>query len=287
MRPTSHATAVINDVMVDLDSETLRAADGTQRVLRPQTFATLRYLIENPDRLVSKDELMEAVWHGIAVTDDSLVQCVHEIRRAIGDDAHDVLVNVPRRGYRLVPTTSAEPTTAAARPARRRLLAAGAALLIVGAGAVGWVATRPGPVVASIDGPPVVAVTPVHDVAGDAASRALAAGFGRLFFIEDEGYATCDNLLTHLVRFREFEAVGRSATFLLQDQPAGGLAVDYVLGGTIHRDGERLRYTAQLTEARTGGVVWSERWDRLDRDVPPRRRKSPSSSPTGLAASTA
>ena len=59
-----------------------------QRVLRPQTFATLRYLIENPDRLVSKDELMEAVWHGIAVTDDSLVQCVHEIRRAIGDDAH-------------------------------------------------------------------------------------------------------------------------------------------------------------------------------------------------------
>jgi DNA-binding winged helix-turn-helix (wHTH) protein/TolB-like protein len=252
MRPTSPATAVINGVVVDLRNETLQAGEET-RVLRPQAFAVLRYLIGAPDRLVTKDELMQAVWRGVAVTDDSLVQCIHEIRRALGDDAHTILVNVPRRGYRLVPTARARPATAG-RAARRRLLAAGAALLLAGAGAGGWLATRPGPIVASIDGPPIVAVTPVRDVAGDAASQALAAGFGKHFFID-------------LARFRELGIVGRSATFDLQDQPAGGLAVDYILGGTIHRDGDRLRYTAELTEARTGAVVWSERWDRLDRDV--------------------
>jgi DNA-binding winged helix-turn-helix (wHTH) protein/TolB-like protein len=266
MRPTSPAIAVVNGVVVDLENETLRAPDGTARVLRPQSFATLRHLIGNPGRLVSKDELMAAVWRGVAVTDDSLVQCIHDIRRAIGDDAHAIIVNVPRRGYRLNPTAHPE-RAGGPRPGGRRLLVAGAALLLASAGAVGWVATRPGPVVASIDGPPIVAVTPVLDVAGDAASRALAAGFGRYFFIESDGYATCDNLLAHLTLFREFQAVGRSATFVLQDQP-GTLAVDYVLGGTIHRDGDRLRYTALLTEARSGGVVWSERWDRLDRDVP-------------------
>ena len=84
MHPTSPATAVVNGVTVDLDSETLRAADGTERVLRPQSFATLRYLIESPNRLVTKDELMQAVWHGVAVTDDSLVQCIHEIPPGAG-----------------------------------------------------------------------------------------------------------------------------------------------------------------------------------------------------------
>ncbi len=102
MHPTSPATAVVNGVTVDLDSETLRAADGTERVLRPQSFATLRYLIESPNRLVTKDELMQAVWHGVAVTDDSLVQCIHEIRRVLGDDRHAVLQTAARRGYRLV-----------------------------------------------------------------------------------------------------------------------------------------------------------------------------------------
>jgi TolB-like protein len=95
-------TFVINDVTADLGSETLRFRDGGTIVLRPQTFATLRYMITNANRLVTKDELTQAVWRGLAVTDDSLVQCIHEIRRALNDDAHDVLQTVTRRGYRLV-----------------------------------------------------------------------------------------------------------------------------------------------------------------------------------------
>ena len=70
-------------------------------LLRPQSFATLRYLIANANRLVSKAELHEAIWLGVAVTDDSLVQCIHAIRRALGDDDRSLLQTVSRRGYRL------------------------------------------------------------------------------------------------------------------------------------------------------------------------------------------
>jgi TolB-like protein len=92
----------INDVLVDLAGETLRSSDGRPIDLRPQSFATLRYLIENPNRLVTKGELLAAVWRDVAVTDDSLVQCIHELRRALGDDRHVVLQTAARRGYRLI-----------------------------------------------------------------------------------------------------------------------------------------------------------------------------------------
>ncbi len=94
-------TLRINGVVVDLRGETLRREAGEAVRVRPQTFGMLRYLIANADRLVSKEELMQAVWADIAVTDDSLVQCIHEIRRALNDDRHVVLQTVTRRGYRL------------------------------------------------------------------------------------------------------------------------------------------------------------------------------------------
>ena len=100
--PTSPATLVINGRIVDFANETLVSGTGEELSLRPQTFATLRFLIDNANRLVTKSELAEAVWRDVAVTDDSLVQCVHEIRRALGDEAHELLQTVSKRGYRLV-----------------------------------------------------------------------------------------------------------------------------------------------------------------------------------------
>jgi WD40 repeat protein/class 3 adenylate cyclase len=113
--------------VADLVLETLRDQSGEVVDLRPQAFAVLRYLAENANRLISKDELMQAVWPGIAVTDDSLVQCVHEIRRALGDDRHTILKTVPRRGYRLV-----VPVTTAGAESQRRMAA------ILAADAVGY-----------------------------------------------------------------------------------------------------------------------------------------------------
>lgn len=103
------ATILINGIVADLHGETLIGATGLPIFLRPQTFATLRYLLRNANRLVTKTELMEAIWPGTAVTDDSLVQCVHEIRRALNDGTHSVLQTVSRRGYRLVLATTPGP----------------------------------------------------------------------------------------------------------------------------------------------------------------------------------
>jgi DNA-binding winged helix-turn-helix (wHTH) protein len=73
---------------------------GTEDVrLRPKSFDVLRYLVENSGRLIGKDELINAVWRDAIVTDNSLVQCLIEIRRALRDDAQAIIRTVPRRGY--------------------------------------------------------------------------------------------------------------------------------------------------------------------------------------------
>lgn len=111
MEPQSLAAFLINGVQVDLAGESLRGPDGVVVPVRPQAFATLRYLLHNPNRVVTKDELIDAVWRETPVTDDSLVQCVHEIRRALKDENHDVLQTVPKRVYRItLPGSSSPPT---------------------------------------------------------------------------------------------------------------------------------------------------------------------------------
>ena len=91
--------------VLDLDRGCL-LLDGNEIVLRPKTFAVLRYLVENSGRLVSKDELFTAVWPNLAVTDDALVQSIGELRRGLGDDGPRLIKTIPRRGYRFEPAVS-------------------------------------------------------------------------------------------------------------------------------------------------------------------------------------
>ncbi|RWE25953.1 MAG: hypothetical protein EOS41_09595 [Mesorhizobium sp.] len=102
-------TFELNGITADVSSETLRDKSNRTIALRHQTFAVLRHLLENADRVVTKDDLMRAVWNGIAVTDDSLVQCIHEIRAALNDGCQAIVQTVPRRGYRLVLPSNAGP----------------------------------------------------------------------------------------------------------------------------------------------------------------------------------
>src|SRR5262245_29003889 len=85
--------------ILDLDGGRL-LLEGNEIALRPKTFAVLRYLVENSGRLVSKDELFAAVWPNLIVTDDTLVQSVGELRRAIGADGMRFIKTIPHRGYR-------------------------------------------------------------------------------------------------------------------------------------------------------------------------------------------
>lgn len=98
---------------VDLGRGTLRGPDGADLALRPKAFLLLQYLLDNPNRLHSRDDLFEALWPGLIVSDDSLTQCVSDLRRALGGRANHVLRTVPRRGYMLsveVEKDSIEPT---------------------------------------------------------------------------------------------------------------------------------------------------------------------------------
>src|SRR5262249_30439245 len=84
---------------LDVAHSLLRAADR-EIPLRPKSFEVLRYLVENADRLVTKDELIKAIWPNVTVTDDALMHCVSEARQAIADSKQTLIVTVPRRGYR-------------------------------------------------------------------------------------------------------------------------------------------------------------------------------------------
>jgi TolB-like protein len=90
--------------VVDLAADELRTADGRRVDLRPRSWAVMRLLAEQAGRLCGKHDIIARVWDDVAVTDDSLAQCIADIRHAIGDEERRVLRTVPRKGYMLVPS---------------------------------------------------------------------------------------------------------------------------------------------------------------------------------------
>src|SRR5262249_42982730 len=109
---------------LDLHRGCLMSADG-EKALRPKSFEVLRHLVEHAGRLVSKDELVKAIWPRLSVNDDSLARCISEVRVAFGDRQQAIIRTIPRRGYRfavpveshseLRPIEPATPTSPAAK----------------------------------------------------------------------------------------------------------------------------------------------------------------------------
>jgi TolB-like protein len=90
--------------VVDLDADELRSAAGQHVDIRPRSLAVLRLLAENAGRLVSKDDIITAIWGNVVVTEESLIRCIADIRKAIGDRDRRILRTMPRKGYLLVPS---------------------------------------------------------------------------------------------------------------------------------------------------------------------------------------
>src|SRR5215470_1862480 len=84
--------------ILDLRRGCLRS-DNREVELRPKSFEVLRYLVENAGRLVRKDEIIEAVWPNVTVTDESLTRCISDIRLALEDADQSVIKTMTRRGY--------------------------------------------------------------------------------------------------------------------------------------------------------------------------------------------
>lgn len=91
----------LGDVMIDLELRTLSFADGRHAPLRHKSKEVLFFLLEYQNQTVTKEALMNAVWTDVTVSDESLVQCVADIRRVIGKDARRIVETIPRQGYRI------------------------------------------------------------------------------------------------------------------------------------------------------------------------------------------
>jgi adenylate cyclase len=233
----------INGRDVDLSLGSVRDGKGAPVMLRPQALAVLKLFLTKPGALVSKDELMAAVWPGIAVTDDSLVKCVTEIRRALGDDKHVIVKTVSKRGYVFEP--GAEPASAN----RRNWLAFAAALL----GAVGLAAVFLWPSQKPPMAQPAIAVLPFTNLSGDPAQDYFGQGLS-------------DDIITALSNFPTMRVMSRTSSFVY-DKPvnvqkvAQELSVDYVLEGGVKNSAGKVRVTAQLIDARTGEHIWASSFD--------------------------
>src|SRR5215831_1016601 len=85
---------------LDLDRLCLFGPSGRE-ALRPKSFDVLRYLVAHPRRVISKDEIIKAVWPNVIVTDESLTRCISDVREALGDAGQQIIKTVPKRGYLL------------------------------------------------------------------------------------------------------------------------------------------------------------------------------------------
>lgn len=151
--------------------------------LRPKAFEVLAYLVERHGRLVGKAELMEAVWSGANVTDNSLAQCLKEIRKALSDESQELVRTVARRGY-LITGVAAEaseeslPSVPPSPTFHRRVAAAACLLLALAAAAL---ISRP------VAGPPAIqAYTQITNFPDFAVAPALSPDGKRLAFLRGE-----------------------------------------------------------------------------------------------------
>ena len=99
--------------VLDPDRVELRGPDGVAIHLRPKTFELLRLLVANSHRLLTKQELLDAIWPGVHVGEDSLFQCIREIRSALGDDQRQTVKLVSGRGYHFAADVSTREDTPA------------------------------------------------------------------------------------------------------------------------------------------------------------------------------
>ena len=218
---------------LDTEAYELRAS-GAVVAVEPQVLALLRLLIENRERLVSKDEIVEQVWKGRIVSDAAIASRVKSARKAIGDDgaAQQLIRTAPKLGFRFV----AEVETLPAAPAAASLQAE---------------PPERGPVDPLV-GRPSIAVLPFAVIGGSAEDAWIAD-------------ALPHDLIAELSRLRWLFVIARGSSFRLRgiqasiEQVRTLLGVRYCLSGVVEVDGASITVTVELSDTRDEGIVWSDR----------------------------
>jgi TolB-like protein/Flp pilus assembly protein TadD/DNA-binding winged helix-turn-helix (wHTH) protein len=274
----------VDDLIVDLGRQRV-SRDGIVIALPPLSFELLLTLVRAAPDLLSFDQLTERVWPGLVITPETISQRVKLVRDALGDDPHAprYIAGVRGRGYRMVATVQplsdrrrnappAVPVPVAA-PARPRSLAwLGGILVVALLLAAPWALTRylrtgkpaerpvaePGAVV--VQPPRTIAVLPLVDMSPAGGNAYLGDGLAQ-------------ELSARLARIRGLRVASRTSAFAFKDRQADvhtiaqTLGVRHVLEGSVRREGDHLRVTAQLIDAGSGYNVWSQTYDRTWRDL--------------------
>jgi TolB-like protein len=203
--------------------------------LTPKALALLSFIAERPGEVVTKDQLFCAVWPEVNVGDAALVTCIQELRRALKDDARRprYIETLHRRGYRFVGKMAVASPNASVESSEPAL---------------------------ALPSRPSIAVLPFANMSDGPDQEHFADGIS-------------EDLITGLSRIHWLFVIARNSTFVYKGravdvkQVARELGVRYVLEGSVRRAGKRIRISAQLIDAVTGGHHWAERYDRELGDI--------------------
>jgi TolB-like protein len=235
---------LFEDYALDTDRRELLKVDRPIAV-QPQVFDVLAFLIANRDRVVTKDELIEAVWNGRVVSESTLTSRINAARSAVGDSGDDqrLIRTASRKGFRFTGAVretastgaSIEPPSAASTPQSRQTLD---------------------------NKPPHLSlvVLPFANIGRDPEQD---------YFVD----GVTESLTTDLSRIRGSFVISRNTAFTYKDkhvdpkQIGRELNVRYVLEGSIQRSGNRMRVNTQLIDAESAGHLWAERFDKQVADL--------------------
>lgn len=231
----------------ELDLSVFELREGGVAVaIEPQVFNLLLFLVQKRDRLVSRDEVVEAVWEGRIVSDATLSSRIFTLRQVLGDtgEAQNTIQTVRGRGFRFLAkvTVTSENTDTAA--------------------VVKTAANSGGPPRANtnqVTALPTLAVLPFK-LASDGLDEYFCDGLA-------------EDIISNLTHFRELRVIASGSSFQFKDRSlplteiATKLRAGFVVDGSVRRAGDNLRVAVQLIDASTGVSLWAGRYDRKLEDV--------------------
>jgi TolB-like protein len=212
------------------------AIERFARAMRLKVFDLLDYLIRNRERVVSKDDLINAIWNGRSVSDAALTTRLNAVRSAIGDsgDEQRLIKTLPRKGFRFV------------GPVREAQGAAG--------GEVANNPVEPTKPALTLPDKPSIAILPFTNLSSDPEQDYFADGM-------------VNDIITALSHFKSLFVIARNSSFTYKGravdvkQIGRELGVRYVLEGSVRKAANRVRITGQLVDTATGAHLWAERFD--------------------------
>lgn len=208
--------------------------DDTSVPVEPKVLDFLLYVVGNRDRVVSRDDLINAVWDGRIVSESALATCINAARAALADSGEEqrLIKTFPRKGLRFVGAVREEKEQPPSSPA-----------IIL-----------PQPALALPDRPSI-AVVPFQNMSSDPEQEYFADGM-------------VDDIIAGLARIKWLFVISRNSSFVYKHRSAEvkqvgrELGVRYVLEGSVRKSGNRVRIAPQLSDAETGELIWVERYDR-------------------------